>query len=330
MKSNDESSTTGAGSVSGEPRPVGGPTAIVIGEALVDEFDDGRSVVGGAPLNVAWNLAGFGLSPRFVSALGSDERGDRIFSAMRDWGLGTDGLVRRDDHETGVVRVTLRSGQPSYEIVFPAAYDFIPGPERFAGSGFLPAPADPHAEASAPILYLGTLAWRHRDSRHVLQSWIERFGQRRFVDINIRAPWFDRSLMEPLVRGARYVKLNDDELSELAEHPCESEEEIRQAVSRFRRRYGGDTFFVTCGSRGAYAVTDQELRFSPAPPPEPLRDTVGAGDAFAAATIAALLRGTSPTRCLAAGVRFAARVCTLQGATSTDRTLYQTDWSDHP
>lgn len=290
---------------------------MIVGEALVDEFSDGRRVVGGAPLNVAWNLGGFGLEPRFVSALGDDERGARIRDAVGRWGLATVGLTSAPDQSTGVVKVELTDGQPSYEIVYPAAFDFLPGPDAFSGLSFLPP------EAESPLLYLGTLAWRRRESRSVLEAWVSRFGAQRFVDINIREPWFDESIMGLLVGGARYVKLNDEELANLSGMPCESESEIAAAVDRFRERHGGEVFFITCGSRGAYAIAGDERHFAEAPRPQPLRDTVGAGDAFAATVIAGLSRGDPLERSLSRGVRFAARVCSITGATSEDRGLYQ-------
>ncbi len=312
------------GAHEGEPdaQPVGGrglplSPPVIVGEALVDEFSDGRRVVGGAPLNVAWNLGGFGLEPRFVSALGEDERGARIRDAVGRWGLATVGLTNVPDQSTGVVKVELADGQPSYEIVYPVAFDFLPPPDAFSGLSFLPA------ESESPLLYLGTLAWRRPESRSVLEAWVSRFGAQRFVDINIREPWFDESIMGLLVGGARYVKLNDEELASLSGKPCGSESEIAAAVDVFRERHGGEVFFITAGSRGAYAIAGDERHFAKAPRPQPLRDTVGAGDAFAATVIAGLLRGEPLARLLSRGVGFAARVCSINGATSEDRSLYQ-------
>ncbi len=289
----------------------------------MDQFDDGRCVVGGAPLNVAWNLGGFGLQPRFVSAIGEDAQGRQIVEAMERWGLSPAGMSIARDFSTGVVRVRLQDGQPSYEIVYPAAYDFLPGPDAFAGSGFLPLPEEGGPEESTPLLYLGSLAWRRPASHSVLADWIERFGSQRFVDINIRRPWFDESILELLVGGARYVKLNDDELSELVGVPSGTGGEIDEAVGRFRQRYGGAVFFITCGSRGAHVISEGERHFATAPRPDPLRDTVGAGDAFAARVIAGLHRQESLDRCIERGVRFAARVCSITGATTERRSLYR-------
>jgi fructokinase len=61
----------------------------------------------------------------------------------------------------------------------------------------------------------------------------------------------------------------------------------------------------------------------PAPSPDPFQDTVGAGDSFAAATIGGLMRRLPLADSLAAGVRLASRICGINGATTTDRSLYQ-------
>ena len=51
------------------PGPIGRP--VVFGEVLFDCFEDGSKVLGGAPFNVAWHLAGFGAEPEQKCALHS-------------------------------------------------------------------------------------------------------------------------------------------------------------------------------------------------------------------------------------------------------------------
>jgi fructokinase len=54
------------------------PAPHILGEVLFDCFPDGRRVLGGAPFNVAWHLAGFGLAPLFLSAVGDDDDGKKF------------------------------------------------------------------------------------------------------------------------------------------------------------------------------------------------------------------------------------------------------------
>jgi fructokinase len=52
-------------------------------------------------------------------------------------------------------------------------------------------------------------------------------------------------------------------------------------------------------------------------------DTVGAGDAFSAVTIMGLMHGWGWERILDRAAGFAAKVCTLRGATSQDKGFYE-------
>jgi fructokinase len=51
-------------------------------------------------------------------------------------------------------------------------------------------------------------------------------------------------------------------------------------------------------------------------------DTVGTGDGFSAVWIAGLLRDWDVATTLDRALDFAARICTLRGATTRDRSLY--------
>ncbi|QDV64747.1 carbohydrate kinase family protein [Crateriforma conspicua] len=290
---------------------------VIVGEALIDSFPDGRDIVGGAPLNVAWNLRGFGRDPVFVSKIGNDNRGRLIFDKLKQWGMNTDGVVRGDDRETGIVKVTLTNGTPDYDLVYPVAYDFIDAPGDLTVQ-----PPD------ACLLYLGTLAWRRPESMDILRSWVQSNGTYRFIDINMRPPWVRDDVVDCIARDATFFKLNDEELSSMtgqaiAPESPEFHQQVSDAVARLRDRWNCRTFFVTCGPHGAFAVTPDASVFVPAPKLAKMVDTVGAGDAFAAATIDGLLSGQSMEACLNQAIQFAARICQNAGATSTDGNLYQ-------
>ncbi|QDV57916.1 PfkB family carbohydrate kinase [Rosistilla oblonga] len=277
---------------------------------LFDNFPDGQSILGGAPFNVAWNLQGFGMEPEFVSAIGDDDAGRRITERMQAWQMSTTGM-QTNEHPTGEVQVQFQDGQPSYEIVPDRAFDFLKMPKfPVTSSGFA-------------LLYVGSLASRNAVSRDTIRQTIAESDLPRFVDINIRQPWFEKKWLHTLLHGAHWVKLSDEELSELTDTPCKTADEIRAGAQRLGVEYGGENFFVTCGSRGAYAITGGELIVADAPTPNPMRDTVGAGDAFAATTIYGLLSGWDLQRTIRTATRFASRVCGLTGATSDDATLYQ-------
>ena len=293
-----------AGVTSGE---MSGDRVVVYGEVLFDRFPDGSAVLGGAPFNVAWNLRALGVDPLLVSRVGNDALGERILESMTQWGMRTAGLQVDDCHATGTVDVEIADGQPSFHIVADRAYDHID--ER----------AIPAIEGE-PLLYHGSLICRGHESRRALQGLIDRCRPRIFIDVNLRSPWWEADLIHVLLKSAREVKLNEDELIELmpGQHPLED-----QAL-RFLSRFAIERLHVTRGSRGALACTaDGECReVRPASGVEVV-DTVGAGDAFASVLILGQLLDWSLQETLTRAQEFAAAIVGLRGATITDRSFYK-------
>lgn len=72
--------------------------------------------------------------------------------------------------------------------------------------------------------------------------------------------------------------------------------------------------FVTRGADGAWALRRGETVAEAAPPPGPLVDVVGGGDAFAAGALLAHLEGAEPGDALARGLACAARSVAHEGA----------------
>src|SRR5689334_19772739 len=80
--------------------------AVVVGEVLWDLFSDALSL-GGAPLNFAVHVSRLGLRPFLISAVGSDELGDRAQREIAATGLDA-GFVRRSKKwPTGTASVLL-------------------------------------------------------------------------------------------------------------------------------------------------------------------------------------------------------------------------------
>ncbi|MCG5536697.1 carbohydrate kinase family protein [Ectothiorhodospira mobilis] len=275
---------------------------VIFGEVLFDRFGD-QAVLGGAPFNVAWNLRGLGRDPHFIGAVGADELGARVRGAMARWGLGDAGLQEDPQHPTGQVRVTLEAGSPRYEILPDQAYDHI----------------DPKAAlASVPerpgVLYHGSLALRGERSRAALEALAQALEAPVFLDVNLRAPWWQREQVQDWMARATWVKLNQEELAALA--PVEQEDldvQARMTLARFDL----DALIVTRAEAGAMVLTREgAVHALQAPPVEALADTVGAGDAFSAVALAGLMAGWGWDLILERASLFASRVCTLQGATT--------------
>ena len=279
---------------------------LLFGEILHDCFPDGSRVLGGAPFNVAWHLRALGLDPYLVSRIGDDDAGRAVLQAMREWSLDAAGLQIDTERPTGQVAVRIDDGEPHFDIVADQAYDRIA------------QPAEPPADIG--LLYHGTLALRDRASRRALARLRESLTAPVFIDVNLRDPWWDAALVGGLLDGARWCKLNADELARLA-----GPGEVLQAATRLIARHGLDRVFVTLGAAGAVALGSDGDVGSVAPTAGiRVVDTVGAGDAFAATVIAGLLGRWPVARILQRAQWLASGVCGLRGALSADRAFYRT------
>lgn len=269
----------------------------VFGEVLFDCFPDGARVLGGAPFNVAWHLQAFGLEPVFVSRLGEDEPGAEILRAMGAWGMDVSGVQVDDALPTGRVRVSLRDGEPGYDIEHPVAYDAI---------------APPAERGPIGLLYHGSLALRSAAAREALRSLLASEPECVFVDVNLRAPWWDRGRVLDSLRAAHWVKLNAQELALLGEPGDDS-------AGRFVRSHGLNGLVLTQGASGAEVHLADGRVFRGRPQRAgAFKDAVGAGDAFAAVMICALVNDWPPELALDRALAFAARQCTRRGATVAD------------
>jgi len=301
---------------------------LIVGEVLYDCFPDHR-ILGGAPLNVAWNLRGLGMNPLLVTAIGDDEPGRVVIEAMERWSLDRSALQIKPGHATGRVDIELRSGEPSYRFWDDVAFDHISMP-------------DPDVLADPPgLVYHGSLAMRGDESRRTIFELRRSLNCPVFVDINIRQPHFDVAWIDGLVREADHVKLNVDELRLLVavlNHGVGSTgkqggvdsatdrvdwEALRADAVRLQQAWGIKNVWLTAGGDGAAWVgPNGDFQHAAAPAVENMVDTVGAGDAFAAMTIRGILTDVSPAESLAKSAALAARICGLRGATTEDRSFY--------
>jgi fructokinase len=274
----------------------------IFGEVLFDHFPGGERVLGGAPFNVAWHLQAFGQHPRFISRVGPDAEGGAVRAAMEGWGMELGGLQTDPALPTGRVSVALADGEPSYDIVHPVAYDAI-------------APAD--AGNSCRLLYHGSLALRENASRLALERLRGAGPATVFMDVNLRPPWWQREQVLAWVAAADWVKLNRDELDELAGSGDEAE-------ARFLEAHGLQGLVLTEGSRGATLLTAAGERQAVKPRGgQVVVDTVGAGDAFSAVMIVGLAQSWPHRVSLRRAQDFASAVVGLRGATVGDAGFYR-------
>jgi fructokinase len=279
---------------------------LVVGEVLFDVMPNGNRILGGAPFNVAWHLQAFGLKPLLITRVGDDDAGGEVVAAMESWGMDCSGVQRDETLPTGRVEVELHGGEPAFHIHPNQAWD------RLDGGLAKRAAAGPDYS----LMYHGSLIARDGVSRSALAVLREATALPVIMDVNLRDPWWARSEVLDMVGGARWVKLNQDELAELAGAAD------LDSAERFRDRHTLDAVIVTRGEQGAAVIGRERTREAAPPASIAVVDTVGAGDAFSAVYLLGLMKGWSTSTTLERALEFAAAICTRPGATTTDRRLY--------
>jgi len=245
---------------------------IGVGEILWDLIGNSE-YLGGAVLNFSVQLTRLGHQVSLVSAVGDDDRGRRALAQARALGLPTRYIRTVRDHPTGIVTVTVDAvGQPSYIIHRPAAYDFATLDE----SDFQLPP---------DWIAFGTLHSMNPGARQLLRTVIERFPQsRRFYDVNLRRDSYTPELVTSLLETAQVVKLNDAEVVRVGEMLGTPSGSLESFCRDYSARFGWQAVCVTRGSEGCAILLGSEYLEVPGYRIT-VADTVGAGDAFAAALV---------------------------------------------
>ena len=286
---------------------------MVFGEVLADIFPD-RMVLGGAPFNVARHLKAFGQNPILITRLGNDELRDEVFRVMLQSGLETIGVQCNNSYPTGQVRVHFDKDGHHFEILPMQAYDFIhPAVVRMTTLSVNPV-----------LVYFGTLAQRNETSRLALKSLLRSTAAVKFLDVNLRAPWYDEKTLRQSLNFANIVKLNIDELAVLTEMLDLPGNEPSDQVGGLINLFDLEQVLVTCGENGAWQIRRGGKKIDVAAKNKltDIVDTVGAGDAFAAVCILGELKGWAMTRTLERANAFAAGICTVRGAVPDDADFY--------
>jgi fructokinase len=180
-------------------------------------------------------------------------------------------------------------------------------------------PSDDCGIGKSRIMYHGSLALRSPVTRETILNLRQASGLPVFVDVNLRAPFWDVAQIKNLIRGANWVKLNDEELAALTQ---QQQLDLVSLAQRFRQDHEIGTMIVTCGDRGAFMISEDQVEGVNSVPVENMVDTVGAGDAFSSMAIAGLIQGWEFKEILEAASLFAAKICGIRGAIQKDRSFY--------
>jgi fructokinase len=278
---------------------------ISVGEVLWDVIEN-KEYLGGAAFNFAAHAARLGHRVFFVSAVGRDERGRRVLERMAEMGLSARYVRELDTHPTGVVTVELdRAGVPRFTLHHPAAWD---APELTDGD---------LAELLSPSpdwIYFGTLFQMSPQAKAVTFKLLNSHGSARlFYDINLRKDHYTVPLLRELMARAQVVKLNEEEARSINQLFGQVARPLEDFCRDCAREFGWQAVCVTRGEKGCALLVENEFVEARGYPVR-AQDTVGAGDAFAAAFIHGLGQGWPAREIADFSNRLAALVASRSGA----------------
>lgn len=267
---------------------------------------------GGSESNVAVGLARLGHSVRWISALGQDSFGDMISSVLTGEGVEVV-AARSTEFPTG-----LMVKSPSL------------GDERFvsyyrAGSAAANINSDMLSIdmiSDARLLHITGITPAISNKAHQVLELILDFANQSKVqvslDLNYRpALWSSveaSNTFKEIIASVDMVFGDRLELSMLSDSPSASSEDLLKSIQDL----GVADVIMKQGSDGAIALVGEELLRQEALPVEVI-DTVGAGDAFVAGYLSALLDGENGQQRLERAVFCGARACLDAG-----------DWEGNP
>ena len=290
-----------------------GKVVALFGEVLADVFPD-QSILGGAPFNVARHLKAFGLHPVIITRTGNDALRDDLLKEMNRLGLDVSGVQRDSNYPTGQVKVHLEDAGHRFEIMQDQAYDHI-----HAGKTHMMT-----LSLKPELAYFGTLAQRGMESRLALDKFLSAVRCPRFLDINLRKPWYNKHTIRRSLLRSDIVKMNEDELDIVAKYFKLNGETLQASALNLFRQFGLQQLLVTSGESGAWQINQKKelIKTEPVQLAQPLVDTVGAGDAFAAVFIIGLLSHWPAFVTLQRANQFAAALCTVRGGAPQQLDFY--------
>ncbi|MWG36255.1 carbohydrate kinase family protein [Halomarina oriensis] len=296
------------------------PDVLVAGETLVDFLPGSAGPLasverftrrpGGAPANVAVGLATLGHAPWFWTRVGADPFGDLLAETLADHGV-PDRFVERDPE----AKTTLAFVE--HDDAKDRAFTFYR--DGTADTRLRPGTVPDGVLASVGWVYVGGVALASGSSREATFDLVERARERGAMvvfDPNARPELWDDDFAAVATRALEatdVVKATPEDLAAvgLEGSPAALAEAVLDG--------GPHTALVTRGAKGAHASSTADAPWGADTvdhagyPVDPV-DTTGAGDAFTAGALAALVDGESLPEVLAFANAVAAVTTTAEGA----------------
>jgi fructokinase len=286
-------------------RGASAPLFVGLGELIWDLLPEGRRL-GGAPTNFAYMAALLGNRSAVASRVGDDALGREARARLEAAGVSTEYLQVERARPTGTVGVRIGPrGEAAFNVNGNSAWDYLEWTPRLS-----------ELAERADCVCFGTLGQREPRARETITRFLERAGPGalRVFDVNLRHSFFTPEMLARSLALADVVKLNEEELRSAASMLDLRGGGERALAEGLLAEFGLDLVAVTRGERGSLLVSAEG-----ASEHEGFRvrvaDTIGAGDAFAAALAHCRLRNASLELSNEVANRVGSWVATQPGAT---------------
>lgn len=256
-----------------------------LGELLIDFTENGTSAQGnpvleanpgGAPCNVLSMLNRLGHKTNFIGKIGKDMFGDQLEAALKEVGIGTDGLMKDDEVHTTLAFVhTAPDGDREFSFYRNPGADMMLSEDE----------VDADQIKNSTIFHFGSLSMTDEVCRKATRKAIaiaEKAGVLMSYDPNLREPlWKSMDLAkEQISYGLEHcniLKISDNEIQWLT-----GKEDYDEGIAMVQEKYNIPLILLSLGKTGSRAYTKNCRVEVPAFIQENTIETTGAGDTFGA------------------------------------------------
>ena len=259
-----------------------------IGEILVDIFIDGENKTvfpGGAPFNLASNIAHFKGDVSFYGAVGNDEYG-RFLLDFAKKKIPSAFIDVKEDRSTTEAIVSLNNGERSFKFVRENGSDYILDVNNLKRFDL----------SKISIIHIGSLMLSFKEGRDFYYSAVKYIHQNSkcliSFDVNYRDDIFKdeqeaKQIFIEALKTADIVKFTEEELELLS-----NKKDILEGLKSLLN--DKQIAVVTLGKDGSIFYTKDKYIKVPTYPLKPV-DTTGAGDAFYSYFLYSLDKGLDTT-----------------------------------
>ena len=221
-----------------------------LGELLWDLLPAGKQL-GGAPANFAYITTLLGNEGIAASCVGSDDLGDEAIRRLTQLGVSTTFIQRDTNHPTGKVNVKVDStGQPSFEICAPVAWDFLEWTAQWQ-----------KLAEQADAVCFGSLAQRSAVSRSTIGCFLDATPAQalRVFDVNLRQNFYSKEILSNSMQRARIAKLNHEEVPRIMQLFGLEHLDNESSAQRLLSLYSLELVCVTRGQAGSLLVLERAI-----------------------------------------------------------------------